>query len=66
MQSQRVAHAANLDALGLHADTEFWVLPYAPLDDVGNMLQGGREVLQTIVAECDVVGEVRIVSDTPI
>jgi hypothetical protein len=50
----------HLDALGLHADAELRMVPNAAFDDVSNVLERGREISESIVAERDVIREVGI------
>ena len=63
MQGEGVAHAAHLDALGLHAHAQLGVVADPALDDVRNVLQRLGEVLESVVAERDVVGEVGVVAE---
>ena len=58
---QTTTNVTYLDPLSLHANAQLWVFPDPSLDDVRDVLQGRREVLQPIMAESSVVGEVRVV-----
>ena len=50
----------HLDALGLRAYGQLRMLSHAALDDLGDVLQGGAELLLLVVAQPDGVGELRL------
>ena len=56
-------YVINLDAFRLHAHAQFRVFSDSSLNNVCNVLQCRRKVLQPIVAESSVVGEVGVVAD---
>ena len=55
-------NAADLDALGGHADTEFGVFANAVLDHVGYVLERLRVLALLVVAQRDVVCQLRLES----
>mmetsp|Transcript_47163 Transcript_47163/g.81124 ORF Transcript_47163/g.81124 Transcript_47163/m.81124 type:complete len:311 (-) Transcript_47163:227-1159(-) len=61
-QHGRVAHRTHLNAVRVRAHAQLGVLPYAPLHDLRNLLEGGAVLLLAVVAEGDVVRQVRPVA----
>ena len=61
-QHLRVAHAAHVDAVRVGAHAELRVLAHAALDDLGDVLERGAELLEHVVAQRDVVRDVALVA----
>lgn len=60
MQRARVSHAAHINPFCCHADAQLGVVADTALDNVSNVLEGLRVLLQAIAAQRQVVGQVRL------
>eukprot|EP00968_Pinguiococcus_pyrenoidosus_P005231 scaffold336_cov250-Pinguiococcus_pyrenoidosus.AAC.1 len=58
-QGGGVAYASHFDPIRPGANTELWMLPDPFLDDAGDVLERGSVLLLLVVAEGDVVAELR-------
>ena len=61
VECESVSNTAHLNSLRLHAYTEFRMFSDASFYHVGDVFQGRCKVLQSVVTQSNVVGEVGVI-----
>lgn len=64
VQDLGVPDTPHFDSIRVAANTKLWVLPYSTLDDLGDMLQRRAILLDTVVAQGNVVCQVWPVAES--